>query len=370
MKFVCEKNAILTEIAIAQEIIIAKNPISILSNIYLETAAQSLIIKSSDIKINFTTKVPVSVIEEGKTTVKGDIFLGIVNSMPEGEIDFEIFDNNLIIKPSSSSSKKLRFQIPIIPVEQYPLFPSTENVNFFDINIKDFKSMIKQTIFSVSDDETRYFMTGIYFERIEDKLIMVSTDGRRLACIEQELVDPNINFEGIIIPEKILNIFLKRAGDEGNLTIGIKKSNIFLNFASYSLSSVLIEGQFPNYRKVIPDENNFTVSVNKNDLIDALKRVSQMIEKKSKRVYFQFKKEYTSIYTDKSDIGDAIEEIPCEFSGEDETVALNYSYMEDVCKAISSDKITILFKEKGKALTIKPDPVENFLHVIMPMSLD
>jgi DNA polymerase-3 subunit beta len=367
MKFICEKTVLLKEIGIAQEIIVSKNPISILSNIYLEAQNQSLIIKSSDVKLNFTTRVPISVAREGKISIKADTFFGILNSLPDGEVEFEMFENKMIIKPVL---KKIRFQISTVPADQYPEFPNSDDVVFFDFKIKDIRSMISQTIFSVSDDESRYFMNGVYFEKNESKIIMVSTDGRRLAYIENELENPLIDFKGVIIPEKILSVVFKRSGDEGKISIAISNNHIFINFASYQFSSVLIDGQFPNYRKVIPEDNTYKAVLDRVDITNALKRVSIMVEKNTKRVYLQLKSKLVSIYTDENDIGDAIEELSCDFNGDDETIALNYNYIEEVFKAISSDRISLNFKDTGKAITIKPEPEDNFLHVIMPMSQD
>jgi DNA polymerase-3 subunit beta len=369
MKFVCEKSALIKEISIAQEIIVAKNPISVLSNIYLETADQSIVIKSSDMKLNFITKVPVSVLDAGKVTIKADTFVGIINGLPEGEIEFETTDNKMIIR-HSVGKKKIEYKPKINTVEQYPEFPTSDNITFFDLKIKDFRAMISQTIFSVSDDETRFFMTGVFFEKIENKIVMVSTDGRRLAYIDQELETAIPDFKGIIIPEKILNLVLKRSSDEGSVSIGISENHIFINFASYGFSSVLIEGQFPNYRRVIPEDNNIKFVVDRVDVIDAVMRVSKMVEKKSKRVFFQFKKDLLIIYSEENDIGDAKEELVCEYDGEEVSIALNYHYIEESFKAMKEDKVDLFFKELNKAIIIKPEPESNFLHVIMPMQMD
>ncbi|GMO21569.1 MAG: DNA polymerase III subunit beta [Termitinemataceae bacterium] len=337
MKFVCEKSALIKEISIAQEVIVAKNPISVLSSIYLETADQAIIIKSSDIKLNFMTKVPVSVLDAGKVTIKADTLLSIISSLPEGEMEFETTDNKMIIR-HSVGKKKIEYKPKVNIAEQYPDFPMPDDITFFELQIKDFKTMIRQTIFSISDDETRFFMTGVYFEKVENKIVMVSTDGRRLAYIEQELETAIPDFEGIIIPEKILNVILKRSSDEGNVSIGISKNHIFINFASYNFSSVLIEGQFPNYRRVIPEDNNIKFVVNRVDVIDAIMRVSKMVEKKSKRVYFQFKKDVLIIYSEESDIGDAKEELFCEYDGDEISIAMNYHYIEESFKAMEEEK--------------------------------
>jgi DNA polymerase-3 subunit beta len=367
MKFTCEKSVLLKEITIAQEIILSKNAISILSNIYLEAVNDTLHIKSTDIKVNFETQVPISVQEEGTTTVFGDKFLGILNSIPEGEMEFAQNDMNIIIKPLA---RDVEFQLKSIASDKFPEFPVPNKDSLFELPVKDFKEMIQQTVFAVSDDETRYFMNGVFFEKQEDKLIMVGTDGRRLAYISKEAGGDIKDFSGIIIPPKILNVLLKRAGDEGLVAISITDRIIFVKFGSYQLSSVLIEGQFPNYRRVIPESQSYFFTMNRLDMLDALKRVSLLVEQKSRRVYLKVKSGYISVSSEESDIGNARENIPCKYDGEEISIALNYRYIEEPFKVMADSEISIYFTETARAITIKPVPEKNFFHIIMPMQID
>jgi DNA polymerase-3 subunit beta len=367
MKFTCEKNVLLKEIAMAQEIISSKNAISILSNIYLETKNDSLVIKATDMKINFETRVPVTVWEEGATTVFGDKFFGILNSIPDGELEFDQSDAKIVIKPSL---KKMRFQLKSTTSDKFPEFSAPGNTDFFELPIKDFKDMIEQTVFAISDDETRYFMNGVFFEKRDEKLVMVATDGRRLAYIEKEVGVGIKDFSGVIVPPKILNIITKRAGDEGLVTISITDKIIFIKFGSYQLSSVLIEGQFPNYQRVIPENQQYSFSANRFELLDALKRVSLLVEQKSRRVYFGISSEKMSISSEESDIGSAEEEIYCKYEGEEVSIALNYRYIEEPLRAMSEDEFCVCFTEPSKVITIKSVPEKNYFHILMPMQLD
>jgi DNA polymerase-3 subunit beta len=362
MKFICERNILLKEISMAQEIIASKNVISILSNIYLEAKNDSLTIKATDLKVNFETKVPVTVVEPGPATVFGEKFLGILNSIPEGEIEFEQNDNKVKVK---TSVKRANFQLKSISSDKFPEFPVSSN-NYFEILVKDFKEMVNQTIFAVSDDETRFFMNGVYLEKVENKIVMVATDGRRLAYIEKDAKDIQ-DFSGIIVHPKILNVITKRAGDEGLIAISVTDKIIFVRFGSYNFSSVLLDGQFPNYRKVIPEEQPNSLSVNRAEMLDALRRVSLLVEQKSHRVYLGLKPGIMEIYSEEGEIGDAKEEIPCKYDGEEVALALNYRYIEEPFKAINSDEICIRFSGPSKAITIVPVPKTDFLHVVMPM---
>src|SRR5574344_2642349 len=162
MKFTFDRDAMIKEIVIAQEIISTKNAGSILSNVLLSAQNNTLSIKATDIKVNFETKIPVQVEEEGSTTVYCDKFMGILTSLPEGEIEFnqtagegEDQAITVIIKPVA---KKIKFQLKSMSQEKFPDFDSAENVPYFEVPSKDIKEMISQTAFAVSEDETRYFI--------------------------------------------------------------------------------------------------------------------------------------------------------------------------------------------------------------------
>jgi DNA polymerase-3 subunit beta len=366
MKFVCDKNTLIKEIVIAQEIISSRQSLSVISNIYLEAADNILLIKASDVNVNFYTKVPVSVLERGNVLVKADTFLGILNSVPDGEIEFENKDLKMVIKPAF---KKVKFHLKTMYTDQFPEFESSSSGVNFEMALDDFKSMIKQTIFSVSDDQTRYFMNGVFFEKGDNKFIMVATDGRRMAYAEKEISGTVGDFEGIIIPDKILNLILKHSSNEGNILITIKDNMIFVNFGSLFFSSKLIEGQFPNYRRVIPENFLYKFVVNRKEILDAFKRVALLIEKKNKRVMFKLANQSLSIITDDTDAGMAEEEVECNYEGEEMQIAFNYEYIEDPFKITMEDEICFYFSEPNKAVTVKPVPESYFFHVLMPMQL-
>jgi DNA polymerase-3 subunit beta len=367
MKFTCDRSVLLKEISIAQEIISSKSTISILSNIYLEAENNTLTIKATDVKVNFQTQVPVTVLEDGATTVYGDKFLGILTSIPDGELEFEQNDSKIVIKPTF---KKIKFQLKSIASDKYPEFPIAAGETQFEMPIKDFKDMIQQTVFAVSDDETRYFMNGVLFEKNENKLVMVATDGRRLAYIKKDAPDNLPDFQKIIIPTKILNIILKRAGDEGPVSISVSDKTIFIKFGSYNLSSVLIEGDFPNYQRVIPEQQDRSFKVKRGEMLDALKRVALLVEQKSRRVYIGLAPGRLSVSSEEGEIGTANEEIPCQYDGEELSMALNYHYIEEPFKIMNDDEIQIFFTEAAKAITIKPVPEKDFFHIVMPMQTD
>ena len=367
MKFSCEKAALLHEITIAQEIVASKNALSIMSNVLMDASQEGLVIRATDIKVSFETRIPVEVAEVGTSTVFCDKLSGVLSSLPEGEIEVDYDDQKVIVKPTF---KKVRFQIKTISSEKFPEFPIAPDEAWFSIPAFDFKEMISQTVFAVSDDETRYFMNGIYLERQQESLIMVATDGRRLAFVKKEIEGKIPEFKGIIVPPKLLSIVARRAPDEGVIDLAVTEKNLFIRFGNYLLSTVLIEGQFPNYQKVIPEAQKNEVFVKRSDLLEALKRVSIFVEQKSRRTYFTLSPGVLSLYSEESELGAAREEVPCRYDGEEVTIALNYKYIEDPLKVMRGEDLRIQFTEATRAITLSPAQEVDYFHIVMPMQLE
>ena len=374
MKFVFDRDAMIKEIAIAQEIITNKSPVSILSNILVIAENGTLTIKATDSTVKFTTNVPVDIEEEGRTTIFCDKFMSILSSLPSGDIEFIQEDIGVTIKPIS---KKVKFQLKSQASDKFPEIGSSENIPFFELSSKDFKEMIKETIFAVSDDRNRYFMTGVYFVKNGEILTMVATDGRRLSCVNKSAINVP-DFQPAIIPTKILSTILKHAPEEGNIEVAVIDKSIFVKFGSMEFSSVLIDGQFPNYQKVIPENLTMSIQVNKADLDAALKRTTIMVDKKVSRIIFKISSGVLKLVSPDTELGNADEEIPCRYDGQDISMALNFNYVTEPLKVIDSENVVFDFNindnETGdeanitKAVIMRAEPAGDYIHVIMPMN--
>lgn len=371
MKFTFDRDAMIHEIAIAQEIISSKNPGSILSNVSLAAQNNTIVIKATDFKVNFETQIPVQVLEEGITTVYCDKFMSILNSLPGGEIEFnqtsESNDEQSIIVTIKPVDKKIKFQMKSMSQEKFPEVQISDDAPYFEVASKEIKRMIAETIFAVSEDETRYFMNGIFFEKEGENLNLVATDGRRLSIASKQILAGVNDFPTAIVHPKILSIIFKHAPEEGNISLAIVDKMVFFKFGNYKFGSVLIEGQFPNYKRVIPEQQQHSFQITKSDLVSALKRVILMVDKKSGRIYFNISQGVLRITSQQSEMGSADEEIPCEYADEDIVIAFNVRYIDEPLKVIDSDRITFEFTEDMKAVTMRPEPASDYFHIIMPM---
>jgi len=366
MKFLCNKNSLLNEITIAQGIISSRNTMSILSNVLLEAENGKLHIKATDLKIGYETSISVDVEEPGSTTVYCDKFLGVLRTFPEGDIKFNLDNEKLIIDSEDGDSN---VQLKVIDASKYPELIEIEDDKYFEIAQKDFIDMINNTIFAVGTDETKYFMTGVYLEREDNCLKMVATDGRRLSYIKKNIVIANTEFKGVIIPIKILTLIKKLASGEGNLKIAFSEKCIFVKFDNNRVYSTLIEGQFPNYKRVIPENQSYTAILNKIDFSVALNRVAIFAEQKAKKILFNFTEDMLTISAEDSEVGNAKAKVACQYKGDDMRMAVNYVHFAEPVKAMEDDDIAIKFSESNRAITLNSVPEGDFFHIIMPMQL-
>jgi DNA polymerase III subunit beta len=368
MKFTCSRDDLLKEISIAQEVISSKNSLSVLSNVLLTAGKSELKLQATDLKVGFETSLPVDVVQEGTTTAFCDKLLNILRSLPEGEVELEQADPTMLrIRPLS---KKVDFQLRCIPSDKYPeLARASENM-YFDFPQKDFIEMVSKTLFAVSDDETRYFMNGIFLEKRDDNLIMVATDGRRLSYISRRIPVRMENLKGVILPPKILTIVKKLSSGEGSLSLALTDKNVFVRMGATHLSSNLIDGQFPDYRRVIPDAQKYRALVEKKALEDALRRVSLLVEQKSRKVVFSMAEGALTVFSKESELGVATEELPCEYEGPQMSFAVNCMYMSEPLRELAVEKVLLEFSDVNKAITLKPIPEDGYTNVIMPMQLD
>ena len=302
----------------------------------------------------------------GSTTVFCEKLLGILRAMPDGDIVFSLEDQKLDIK---SSDGNIVFQLKIIDSEKYPELKNVSDESYFNIPQKDFIEMINNTIFAVSDDETRYFMNGVCLEESDGKISMIATDGRRLSLIKKDFNFTAGSFETIIIPVKILGLIKKLASGEGEFSIAVSDRTIFIKFDSNKIYSNLIDGQFPNYQRVIPEKQEYSAVIKKNDLLSALRRVSVLAEQKSKRIFLIIKEGSIELHTEENEIGEARETIPCEYKGPEMVIAVNYMYILEPSKVIEEDDVVIEFTEQGRALTLHSQPERDYFHIIMPMQV-
>ncbi|HON88935.1 MAG TPA: DNA polymerase III subunit beta [Spirochaetia bacterium] len=367
MKFSCEKSVLYKAIAIAQEIITNKNFISVVSNVYLELNDNRLTIKGTNVKLGLITYIEVDGHENGSCIVFCEKFVEILSALPDGVIEFEETGNVIKIKPAF---KKVQFNIKVISNEQFPSFSEISADKYIDIPAEKFKKMIRLTSYAVSDDETRYFLSGVYFEYKDGHLIMVGTDGKRLALCKVRF-DLNKTFKGVIIPPKTLAFFLKYIPNEGVIKFFADEKNIFVSFGNIFITSILVEGEFPNYEKVIPASHEFEAVIKRQDMLEAFRRISIFIEKKSRKAIMTFSPEKLTLVSEEMELGTAREEIDCLYDGAAISISVKDSHIEEPLKFFDTEDVSIKFNANNSAILLSPvNADDTYFNVIMPMNID
>lgn len=372
MKFTFDRDAVVKELAIAQEIIASKNHSLVMSNIMLTAENNKLIMTATDSLINFKTTVPVDIIEEGTVIVFCAKFLEILSSLPNGcgEIEFIEQKNadgstqSVLIRPIA---KRVKFELSSLSAEKFPETKFESESPFFEIESKKLKTMIQQTIFAISNDDKRRFLSGVYFSKNEGNFILVATDAKRLSLAKCEITTDIPDFPSAIVPTKILGIIQKHAPLEGMISMSITQDTIFFKFGSYEFSSLLISGKFPAYQRVIPENQSHTLKLKKTDLIDAIRRMTIMTDQKAERIYLDIQPGMMKVLSSQTDEGQSEEEIPCQYADEAITIAVNYKYLDNPLRVMTSEDAAIEFSQEMSAITLRPDPAEDYFHIIMPM---
>lgn len=364
MRFTCQRDSILNEIAKAAEFTASKSNLSIASNVFLETENDKLIIKATDQKMGFSSFIAVQTEEAGHVSVRCDKFLNILRSLPDATVHFNDNEGQMDI---TNDARTISFNLRTT-TEDFPELIQVDD-SFFRISKQVLCKLIDQTAFAVSTEETKYFMGGTLLSKEEGGLVMVGTDGKRLSYIK-EPVDGDIpSFEDITIPARFLNVIRAFKDNEGDFEVYIDKKIIMVRSNNSEYYTVLLNAPFPNYKKVIPMNQENFCKIRISDMDEALKRVSLLTDNKFKRVIFQIENERILISTEESEIGTAREEIPCEFDGTPFRCALNYTYLQAPLRVMEGEFFSIWFNDPTKAFVIKPEPAREYLHVIMPMQV-
>jgi DNA polymerase-3 subunit beta len=231
--------------------------------------------------------------------------------------------------------------------------------------------MIDKTSFAVSTDETRYNINGFLLEKEDNFIRMVATDGHRLAFIEQQDAE-GISAgekEGVLLPRKGVLEIRKLLDEEGEFTLGITQKNAVMKKDDTVISVRLLEGEFPDYKKVIPKDNNKEVIADRTGLLSSLKRVSLLSTDKIKGVKFNFSKGKLVVSSSSPDIGDATEEIDIDYNDEDIEISFNARYLIDMLEAVDNDKVRVFLKDSLSPGIVRPTETENYTYIIMPMRL-
>ena len=368
MKFNVNQQDLQQALSYCQGVIEKRSTLPILSNVLLDAKNSHLTITATDLDLIFLHKIQnIEVIEEGKTTTTSSIMYDIVRKFSSGKkINLSLSDKSKL----QLESEKSIFNLNCISSSEFPVTDEIFNDNEFSINSKSLLKLLNKCKFSVSNDETRHYLSGIYFHQteVEDKnyLTAVATDSHRMS-ISKIRLDKKISFDPVILPKKtIFQLVSLLDNYDGNVKISNVKSKIKFELNDSILISKLIDGKFPNYIQVIPKNNQKKLEIDLKIFLDSVDRVASVSLDKKDGVKFSLKKDSLDLSVNNTNSGDGNETLNVKFD-HDLEISFNSRYLIDVASQFDGEKIEIFFNDTGSPALIKDPGDFDSIFVVMPM---
>ncbi|KJJ84523.1 DNA polymerase III subunit beta [Candidatus Omnitrophus magneticus] len=365
MDLTIQKELLLNGIQIIQNAISQKSNMPILSNVLFESTGTELKLTATDLELGICTKIPVLVGQEGAITIPAKKFFDIIKALPDNiEVEISLKKNNSITIKGGNAV----FKIIGLPKEEFPTLPLFEDKDAITISKSIFKEMINLTDFSVSKEDSRHVLTGVLLSVKQDVIKMVSTDGRRMAAATKKIPLKTLIERNAIIPLKAVLEIKRLLNDDGDLKILFSNNQILFSFSSTYIISRIIEGEFPDFEKVIPEKTKKIVSIQKEDFLNAVKRVSIFTDQDSQAVKIEIQKNKMTISKNTPYLGEAREEIAVDFSGDKEIqIGFNPRYLIDVLKVLGEEFVEMEISDPTKPGVIRKQ--EEYVYVVLPMQV-
>lgn len=362
MKLKVGKKDLLNGIQVVQNVITPKATLPILSNILIETQSGGLKLTATDLDIGISCIVPVDIQEQGAITIPAKRFGDIIKELPGENIMLTTKKNNLVIIETESC----QFKVMGLSPEEFPKLPEFKDKQVVKLEQSTLKHMLNLTSFAVSYDETRYILNGVLFKIKKNSLILVATDGKRLAVIEKKIeqgLDAGVN---IIIPIKTIQELNRNLKEDGEVSLIIGNNQALFDLGGIVVISRLIEGEFPDYQQVIPPVSENKVGVDREHLLLAVKRAALLSTLDYQAVKLEVFKDRVVVSKSTPDIGESYEELPAEYKGKEIAIGFNPTYLVDVLKNLSEGKIQLEVSDSEKPAVVR---INGYTYIVLPMRL-
>ncbi len=370
MEFSVKRSDLLDELSLTQGVVERKTTIPILSNLLCEAKGNHLTITATDLELSIRTSCDAKIKKEGAGTIPAKKLLELVRLLPEGEIRFKLLENHWV----QITCDRKNYKLVGMSKENFPALPSFPQA-LVRIPSKLLADLIAKTTFAISLEESRYTLNGALLVVKPGSLTMVATDGHRLAMVETDHKFDGLSSEArVLVPKKAMTEVQRlaaQAGDDGVIEFAQDESHLFFQFGARLLTSRKLTGQFPNYEAVLPRDANKTVVLERGELQDALRRVSQLADQRSHAVKFTLANEGIEISASSPEYGEAKEAIEKEFKGDPISIGFNAQYLLDFLAAAADGPISFELKDEQSAGQLRPvgDESSRYRYVVMPMRI-
>src|ERR1017187_9063209 len=368
MNLTIAKEQIINGLQAVQNVVSTRTTLPILSNVLLRAEGDRLEFTATDLDVTVACSVEAKVKTPGASTVPVKKLFGIVRELTNMDIDLEVDEKNNCTVRSGSSFYKING----LSADEFPPLPKFKEDKKVVLKQKTVRSMLKKTSFAISTDESRYVLNGTYISLKDHKMTMVATDGRRLALVDEEVEFSEKSAGEFIVPSKAVNELNRLLQEEGDVEIKYADNQAAFTLKDEKGFSILvitklIEGNYPNYRQVIPGETKERIALVREEILHALRRAEIMTSEKANSVKLTFSKNNLAITANSPEVGEARESLAINYKGKDMAIAFNPAYLIEPLNALTDDEVFLeLIDELSPGVFKINGP---FLYVVMPMRL-
>lgn len=370
MEFSISKSALQKELGFVQGVVEKKNTIPVLSNILIESVGENTLrITGTDLDVTIRCETEADIKTPGAICVQARKLFDIARLLPDAPVNFQKEENDWV----SVRCQNFRSKIPGIPRDNFPEVPSFKSAPM-KLPAEVFKSFVDKTIFAITQEESRYTLSGAKFILDKSGAKMVTTDGHRLAYVERRDLGKNAPKETLdaLIPRKTLAELTKlTAGFEEEISLGSDENHIYFEVGPRLLISRRLSGQFPNYEMVMPKSNDKSIKFDSAQLNQAIRRVALMADDRSHAIRFHLEPKQLQISSQNAEEGEAREVVATEYEGETTEIGFNAQYLQDFLNVVGEGEVNFEFKDGNSQAQLRP--AENgdyeYKYVVMPMRI-
>ena len=371
MQFEIKRDNLLKSLNFVQGVIEKKNTLPILSNVLLELKNQTLSIVATDLDLIFYEKITdVKIINEGSTTTSATVLYDILRKISSNSnMKFELKNENKLSLKSENSD----FNLLCLPTDNFPTFSDKFETQEIELENSKFLKLLNKTRISISNDDTRHYLNGIFLHLTEadgrNFLTGVATDSHRLSSSSLEISNIK-NFTSIILPRKtVFQLCTLLSEISEKLKMQIDENRIKFSFGRIKLISKVIDGKFPDYKKVVPVDNKKVLEVSSKDFVDSIERVTSVSLDRREGVKLNINKNDVQLSVNSANSGEGNEKINAKFNSENINISFNSKYLLDIASEIEDKNIKMNFKDSISPVLIEDVSDRNSYYVIMPMKI-
>ncbi|HIF51189.1 MAG TPA: DNA polymerase III subunit beta [Thiotrichaceae bacterium] len=365
MKFNINRDDLLPVLQTVSGVVDRRQTLPILSNLLFNLETKSLSVTATDMEVELIVNFEVPLEETGELTLPARKLLDICRALPaESILQIEMKNDRVLIK-----SGKSRFTLATLPAAEYPVIEITENIVVFTIKQKALDKLLSNTQFAMAQQDVRYYLNGLLLEISSDKLRAVATDGHRLALDETDIKTSIDEAIQIIVPRKGITELTRLLQNNSEIEIQVSANHIRIKNADTCFTSKLIDGRFPDYKRVIPELSEKPVFADREELKNSLTRASILSNEKYRGVRIMLSANSLRALAHNPEQEEAEEELEVQYEGDELEIGFNVSYLLDTLSIIKSNKVKLSVLDANSSCLILPEDDSNCQYVVMPMRL-